>query len=411
VRVFRTGALAAADASDRLRAAGVVPSPLAGIPVSVKDLFDLAGVTTLAGSATRKDEAPAARDATVVARMRSAGAVIVGSTNMVEFALGGTGLNPHFGDCRNPWDRATGRIPGGSSSGAAVSVTDDMAAAALGTDTMGSVRIPAGFCGLAGFKPSAARVPRDGVFPLSTTLDSVGPLARSTQCCALVDAVLAGEHPVALPALPVAGLRLGIATTIVMDDLESAVVQAFQRAVSRLSAAGAKIEEFAFPELAEIAAINRAGGLSVIESYAHHRRWLDTRGRDYDPRVLTRMKRGAGMSAADYYDVLQQRADLVVRGSHATRNYDAVIMPTLALVAPPIAKFTATQEALVDPFGIAIRNTSVANYLDRCALSIPCHQAGTGPVGFTLMGECMGDRRLLAVGAAVEPIVSRDASP
>ena len=165
MRVFREAALAAADASDRLRAAGVVPSPLAGIPVSVKDLFDVAGYTTLAGSATRQDDPAAARDAAAVARLRAAGAVIVGTTNMVEFALGGTGLNPHFGDPRNPWDRATGRIPGGSSSGAAVSVADGMAYAALGSDTMGSVRIPAGFCGLVGFKPTAQRVPVDGVFP------------------------------------------------------------------------------------------------------------------------------------------------------------------------------------------------------------------------------------------------------
>jgi aspartyl-tRNA(Asn)/glutamyl-tRNA(Gln) amidotransferase subunit A len=175
VQVFREAALAAADASDKLRKAGVVPSPLAGIPVSVKDLTDVAGLTTHAGSTSRNGDPPAAQDAPVLARLRAAGAVVMGTTNMTEFALGGLGINPHYGDCKNPWDRATGRIPGGSSSGAAISVTDGMAYAALGTDTMGSVRIPAGLCGLTGFKPTAARVPRDGIFPLSTTLDSVGP--------------------------------------------------------------------------------------------------------------------------------------------------------------------------------------------------------------------------------------------
>ena len=179
IRVFHEAALAAADASDGLRAAGFVPSPLAGIPVSIKDLCDVAGVTTYAGSRTMQNAQPATRDAPVVARLRAAGAVIVGTTNLTEFAVGGLGLNPHFGDCRNPYDRETGRVPGGSSAGAAVSVTDGMVAMGLGTDTAGSVRIPASMCGIVGFKPTKLRVPTDGVFPLSTTLDSVGPLAST----------------------------------------------------------------------------------------------------------------------------------------------------------------------------------------------------------------------------------------
>jgi len=402
IRVFREAALAAADASDRLRAAGVVASPLAGIPVSVKDLCDIAGVTTLAGSATRTAELPAAHDATVVARLRAAGAVIVGTTNMVEFALGGLGLNPHYGDCRNPWDRATGRIPGGSSSGAAVSVTDDMAAAALGTDTMGSVRIPAGLCGLAGFKPTAERVPRDGIFPLSPTLDSVGPLAHSVACCALIDAVFAGERPEPPDPVPLAGLRLGIPKTLVLDDIEAPVANAFERAVARLSASGANIEEFAFPELLEIAEVNRTRGLSMIECYAIHRRWLGTRASGYDPRILSRMNGAMPISAADYYEVLQLRKDLVARSHAVTGGYDAVIMPTLPVVAPPIAKFTGSAAGLLDGFPVLIRNTSIANFLDRCALTIPCHDPGTGPVGFSLMGERMDDHRLLGIGVSVE---------
>ena len=208
IRVFRDSALAAAAASDRLRAANIVPSPLAGIPVSIKDLCDVAGITTYAGSVARRNAAPAKQDATVVARLRAAGAVIVGTTNMTEFAVGGLGLNPHYGDCRNPYDRETGRVPGGSSSGAAVSVTDGMAAAALGTDTAGSVRIPAAFCGLAGFKPTVGRVPTDGIFPLSTTLDSVGPLAPTVACCAMVDAVFAGEDPAPPEPIPAQGATL-----------------------------------------------------------------------------------------------------------------------------------------------------------------------------------------------------------
>ena len=243
IRVFRDSALAAADASDRLRSAGVVPSPLAGIPVSIKDLCDVAGLTTHAGSVVMRNTPPAREDAPVVARLRAAGAVIMGTTNMTEFAVGGLGLNPHYGDCRNPWDRETGRVPGGSSSGAAISVTDGMAAVGLGTDTAGSVRIPAAMCGLAGFKPTVGRVPTDGVFPLSTTLDSVGPLAPTLACCAVVDGVFAAEDPHPPEPVPVKGLRFGIPDTLVTDNLEPEVSAAFERALDKLSRAGALIED------------------------------------------------------------------------------------------------------------------------------------------------------------------------
>jgi aspartyl-tRNA(Asn)/glutamyl-tRNA(Gln) amidotransferase subunit A len=407
VRVFREAALASADASDRLRAAGVVPSPLTGIPFSVKDLTDVAGVTTLAGSATRKQEAPAKRDATVLARLRAAGAVVMGTTNMTEFAFGGLGINPHFGDCRNPWDRATGRIPGGSSSGTAVSVTDGMAYAGLGTDTMGSVRIPAGLCGITGFKPTASRVPRDGIFPLSTTLDSVGPLANSVECCALVDAIFAGETPQPVKAMPLAGLRLGVPTTLMLDGLDPEVAKAFDAALKKLSKAGAKIEEFAFPEITELMDLNRRSGLSLIECYALHRKWLPTRGEGYDPRIYLRMLLAKNFDVADYYDALQLRAELVTRSAGTTERFDAVVMPTLPVVAPPIAKFTSTEEGRKDAHAILIRNTCVANYLDRCAVTIPCHEPGTAPVGFTVMGERMGDRRVLEIGRGVEGVISQ----
>lgn len=408
VRVFREQALAAADASDRLRAAGIVPSPLAGIPVAVKDLCDIAGVTTLAGSATRKDDPPAARDAVVVGRLRAAGAVIVGTATMTEFAMGGLGLNPHFGDCRNPWDRATGRIPGGSSSGTAVAVADGMAAAGLGTDTMGSVRIPAGLCGLAGFKPTAARVPLDGIFPLAKTLDSVGPLAHTVGCCALIDAIFAGERPEPPKGVPLAGLRIGVPNTLMLDGMEPPVAQAFERALSRLSAAGARMEHFDFPEVLEIAAINKTRGLSMVECYGLHRQWLETRSAGYDPRVLARIMGAKALSVADYYEVLQLRADLVVRSASTTARFDAVAMPTLPVIAPPIEKFT-TGDGKLDSHAILVRNTSVANYLDRCALTIPCHEAGTAPVGFTLMGERMADHRLLGIGLSVEAAIGTHA--
>src|SRR5438132_12826515 len=200
VKVYDAAARAAADAQDRLRKAGYVASPLAGIPVSIKDLFDVAGEVTLAGSQALDDTPPAEADAPIVARLKAAGAVIIGRTNMTEFAFSGVGINPHYGTPGNPYDRSL--IPGGSSAGAPISVADGMAAVAIGTDTGGSVRIPAALCGLVGFKPTQYRVPREGATPLSTTLDSVGPVGLSVACCALTDAVMAGEPPELPSAMP-----------------------------------------------------------------------------------------------------------------------------------------------------------------------------------------------------------------
>lgn len=402
VRVFAEAARAAADASDALRASGVVPSPLAGIPISIKDLTDVAGFPTLAGSVVRAEEPPATRDATVLRRLRAAGAVVVGTTNMTEFAFGGLGLNPHYGNCRNPWDRETGRVPGGSSSGAAVSVTDGMAAAALGTDTAGSIRMPAALCGITGFKPTAARVPVDGLFPLSTTLDSAGPLAPTVACCALLDAIFADDEPVNCEPEPLAGVRLGLSTTLVTDDLAPDVARAFEGALRRLSEAGARIEEFAFPELADVAAATRSRHFSAVEAYALHRERLARAGNRFDPRVACRLLAAENIPAFDYYDLLGFRRDVIAQAAKRTRRYDAVIMPTLPIIAPPIADFLGSEERLRDPFPIMIRNTILANFLDRCALTVPCHDEGAAPVGFMLMGERMGDAGILRLGVSVE---------
>src|SRR5216684_1186692 len=225
VKVYADSARAAADAQDSLRKAGYVASPIAGLPVSVKDLFDVAGEQTLAGSKALDDSPPAQRDAPIVARLRAAGAILIGRTNMTEFAFSGVGINPHYGTPGNPHDRHL--IPGGSSSGAAVSVGDGQAVVAIGTDTGGSVRIPAAFCGIAGFKPTQYRIPRDGAVPLSTTLDSIGPLANSIACCAIADAFMAGESPVAPVPIPIEAMRLGVPQTYVLDGLMPEVANAF----------------------------------------------------------------------------------------------------------------------------------------------------------------------------------------
>ena len=402
IRVWAEQALAAADASDALRHAGIVPSLLAGIPVSIKNLCNVAEETTLAGSKALDDAPPAEDDAPVVARLRAAGAVIVGSTNMSEFAFSGVGFNPHYGTPGNPADRK--RVPGGSSSGAAVSVADGMAVAALGTDTGGSVRIPAALCGLVGFKPTARRVPIDGVVPLSTSLDSIGPLAASVECCAIVDAIFAAK-PVAVPAsAPLGGLRFAVPMHFVMDDLEPVVATAFERALKALSALGVRIDHIDLPELNELPKINAKGSFAAAEAYAWHHKLLERRGKDYDQLVYPRILRGKDMSAADYIELLAARADLQARVSAITSNYDAVVMPTCAIAAPTLEE-VSTPDGFAKKNLLLLRNTTVGNFLDRCAISLPCHAAGELPVGFMLMGEPMADKRLLSIARSVAPVV------
>ena len=398
---------AEADASDALRKAGIVPSPLAGIPVSVKDLLDVKGEVTRAGSIVLKDEKPAAADAEIVRRLRAAGAIVAGRTNMTEFAFSGLGLNPHYGTPSSPWDRKTGRIPGGSSAGAGVAVADGMSAAAIGTDTGGSIRIPAALNGITGFKPTARRVPTTGCFPLSKSLDSIGPLAPTVACCALVDAVLSGG-PIEVPeALPLAGLRFAVPQTLVLDEMDDTVAQAFADALTALSQAGVKITEIAFKEFGDIPQINAKGGIIGAEAFAIHRQRVARDGNRYDPRVRVRIERGGQMNVADYIDVLNARTRLIAAADAITAHYDAMLMPSVPRIAPPIAELKASDDAYAKNNVLMLRNTTVGNFLDRCGLSIPCHRAGEAPVGLMVVGETMGDRRLLGIGQAVEAALSK----
>ena len=403
VKVYGESARAAADAQDRLRQAGYVASPLAGLPVSLKDLFDVSGERTLAGSKALDDSPPAARDAPVVSRLRAAGAVLIGRTNMTEFAFSGVGINPHYGTPGNPYDRRL--IPGGSSSGAAVSVSDGGAVVGIGTDTGGSVRIPAALCGIVGFKPTQKRIPRDGVTPLSTTLDSIGPMANSVACCAIADAVMAGEPPTVPPAIPVEALRLVVPQTYVLDGLEAAVTTAFANACTTLSRAGARIADLPFSELAELPTINASGGFAPIEAYAWHKPLLERRGSEYDPRVQTRIERASGMTAVEYIKLRAARVDLIARVAARMAGFDALLMPTVAITAPPIAAFERDEDYR-RLNAVLLRNTSVINFLDCCAITVPLQTAGP-PVGLMIVGEHGADRHLLAVGRGIEAAVSR----
>ena len=401
VKVYHEAARAAA-ASDQLRSAGVSVSPLSGIPISIKDLFDVAGEVTMAGSRVRDQCPVATADAPIVARLRAAGAVLVGRTNMTEFAFSGLGINPHYGTPRNPWDRATGRIPGGSSSGGAISVTDAMAAATIGTDTGGSVRIPAALCGLAGFKPTASRIPTSGAFPLSTTLDSIGPLARSVACCALLDQVMSGAAIGQVTPRPVDTLTLAVPQTIVLDDMDAHVAATFQNALSTLSAAGARIVEIPFDVIAAIPKANTKGGFVAPEAFAILRDLLEADETRFDPRVSVRVKRGAGALVADYIDLWNERTAIRAEADAASRDYHALLMPTVPTVAAPIAGLVASDELYHDTNQLMLRNSSFGNFLDRCAASLPIHAAGSGPVGLMVMGETMGDERVLQVAAGIE---------
>jgi aspartyl-tRNA(Asn)/glutamyl-tRNA(Gln) amidotransferase subunit A len=406
VKVYAEQARADADYSDRLRKRGVRRSPVEGLPVSVKDLFDVAGDVTRAGSKILEGAPPAPTDAPAVARLRAAGAVLVGRTNMVEFAFGGVGLNPHYGTPRSPYDRKSGRVPGGSSSGAAVSVADGMCVMGLGSDTRGSVRIPAAACGIVGFKPTARRVPREGAFPLSFTLDSIGPLANSVGCCATYDAVLAGEPVMALPELAVKGLRLLVPACSPLQDLEDTVGKTFAAALAALSRAGAQVSEAPVPAFDRQSEYFRAGGFAGAEAYYVHRRYLE-RIADYDPRVGKRIIYGKDISAADYIAFTDLRAAYMAEVAAVAAPFDAIVMPTLPCVPPTIAEANAQDEAYFRWNLRMLRNCGLVNFLDGCAATVPCNAPGTAPVGFMVCGTAGADRHVLAVAAAIEREFSR----
>jgi aspartyl-tRNA(Asn)/glutamyl-tRNA(Gln) amidotransferase subunit A len=404
LHVSAEAAIEAAEAMDRLREVNAAPSPFAGIPISIKDLFDIKGQVTRAGSRALEDSPPAVADAPVVARLRRAGFVVIGRTNMTEFAYSGIGINPHYGTPKGAWQRGTGHVPGGSSSGAAVSVTDGMAHGALGTDTGGSCRIPAAYNGIVGFKPTQRRVPLDGAVPLSPTLDSIGPLARTVACCAALDAVLANEPVTPLQPRPIKGMRLAVPTTVVLDDLEDAVAKTFERALEKLAREGALIERIAVPEFLDVAPMSAKGGFAAAESYAWHRYLLVAKGDIYDPRVASRILRGESQSAADYIDLVNARKSLVARATARLAPYDALVLPTTANTPPRIADMKDDQ-AFTKANLLSLRNCTLINMIDGCGISLPVHRQGEVPVGLMLAATGGSDRRIFELAAAMEGVI------
>lgn len=399
IKVWGDQARTVARAQDTLRNAGFASSSIAGIPISIKDLLDIQGEATLAGTKALDDAAPAAADAAVVKRLKAAGAVLVGRTNMTQFAFSAVGINPYFGTPGNPWDRS--RIPGGSSSGAAVSVADRMATAAIGSDTVGSIRVPAALCGVVGFKPTQQKVPRQGAIPLSKTLDTIGPLARSVQDCALLHAVMAGEPYQLTEFANARGLRLAVPTTVVLDDMDANVSRTFERALSMISKAGAMVSDVAVDHFSRIQSLNFNATIQAVDAFAWHKELLARRGHDYDPKVKARVERGAQIPAVEYVCALEQRADLISTFQALTAPFDAWILPTVPIIAPTIDECERNEDGVRAKL---IRNPSLFNFLNCPAISIPIHRVGDAPVGLMIVGERDADWRLLGIACALESV-------
>lgn len=402
LRRFDAQARASARSVDQLRAAGAPLPALAGQPVSIKDLFDVAGFPTTGASRSMADAPAATADCPAVSRLRSAGAVLVGHTNLSEFAFSGVGINPHHGTPVNPASPAgQALIPGGSTSGGAVSVAVGEVFAALGSDTGGSIRIPAALQGLVGFKNTQRLTPLEAAIPLSTTLDTACAITRNVADAVLLHGVLAARAP-RPDRRPLERLAIGVPATLMLDGLEPAVAEAFQNALRQLRDAGARVQEFALPRLGDIGHLQAQGGFTAAESFAWHRQRLTARPGDYDPRVALRIQRGAGISAADYIDLHAARRQWIADVEAASTPFDVMLSPTVPMQAPALAPLVASDEAFFAVNQRLLRNPSVVNLLDGCALSMPCHAPGDLPIGLMVWGPALADDRVLGASLAIE---------
>ena len=401
---YAQAATAAAQRCDADTHAGRASEALHGVIITLKDNFDVAGETTMAGGVVCAGEAPAQQDALVVDRLRQAGAVVLGKTNMSEFAFSGVGINPHHGTPVNPADLAQARVPGGSSCGAAVSVALGLAEVGIGTDTGGSIRIPAALCGLVGYKSTQARIPCTGVMELSRTLDTVGSICHSVHACLSVDAVLS-RQPLPLHAANLRGMRFAVPQTLMMDEMDASVAQAFLRSLRRISEAGGEVVEMPFQALGDIAALSLPGGFSPIEGYAAHHVRLARGTHQIDHRVVARMLLGQGVSAQDYLELHNRRHAWIAAAEQTLQGFDAMLCPTVPVVAPLIQPLLDDDEAFFKANRLLLRNPSAINYMNGCAWSLPCHEAGELPVGLMVSGPAGHDAHLATVALALENLM------
>ena len=389
---------------DQGRKSGMVLPTHAGIPIAVKDLFDVAGEVTRAGSRVLDDRPAAEKNAEIIDRLQAAGFIIIGKNNMTEFAYSGLGVNAHFGTPLNPHDVNVPRVPGGSSSGAGVSVSRALVPAAIGTDTGGSCRIPAAFCGIIGFKPTSTRVPKTGAIPLSKTLDCVGPFTTSVSCAAVLDSILSGGAGDDVESFPEGGVRIGVLDGYVTEHMDDQVGEAYERVLTRLSQRGVRLTPVSIPQLAELPEINSKGGFVGADAYAWHKELLETRLDHYDPWVRARFEAGKSQSAADYIELGEKRRRLRALIAQKQMLFDALILPTVQIVAPTLAELEETEKSNAINL-LCLRNTAVGNFLDVPAVSIPCHEMGDLPVGAMLFGMTGDDRRLLSIARGLEQVI------
>jgi aspartyl-tRNA(Asn)/glutamyl-tRNA(Gln) amidotransferase subunit A len=404
-QLYADAARASAQQRDAQAQAGRRLGALHGVCITLKDNIDVAGETTMAGGVVCAGEVPVLHDAPVVKRLREAGAVVLAKTNMSEFAFSGVGINPHHGTPVNPADPTHARVPGGSSSGAAVSVALGLAEVGVGTDTGGSIRIPAALCGLVGYKSTQTRIPCTGVMELSRTLDTVGSITRSVRACLAVDAVLS-KQPLPTDAANLRGLRFAVPQTLMMDDVDATVAQAFARTLRRISEAGAQVVEIPFSALGDIAGLSMPGGFSPIESYAAHHARLERGAQQIDHRVVARMMLGKGISAQDYLELHNRRNAWIAAAQQTLQGFDAILCPTVPMVAPLIEPLLKDDEAFFKVNRLLLRNPSAINYMDGCAWSLPCHEAGELPVGLMVSGLAGQDAHLAQVALALENLMN-----
>ncbi|OQW58718.1 MAG: amidase [Proteobacteria bacterium SG_bin9] len=397
--VYADAARKEADAADARAKAGQSLGPMDGVVITIKDLFDVAGEVTRAGSKVLAARGkPATADAPTIAALRKAGAVIAAKTNMVEFAFSGVGVNPHYGTPGNPADRK--RVPGGSTSGGAVAVADGMGAITIGTDTGGSTRTPASLCGIVGFKPTQKRITRAGAYPLSFSLDSIGPMAKTVAECALADAVLAGEATEFSP-LPLNGVRAGLVQGMPLDGLDDTVSATFGKALAKLSGAWRSASDVTLDALPILARVNERGGLAPPEAYAVHQKVLAEDGDRIDPSVRQRIMRAANMTMPDYVWLQEDRKRAIAQTDALFDRFDVLVLPTTPIVAP-LQSEVASLDVFVPRNVLLLRNTSIGNFFDLCAISLPINLGNALPCGLMLFGRHGSDRKLLSIAASVE---------
>ena len=406
-RLARERALTEAKASASRIRQGRSLGLLDGIPIAWKDLFDLEGMATTAGSTVLAGAAPATSDAAMVSTLKRAGMIAVGRTGMSEFAFSGLGINPHYGTPHNPHGKDQPRIPGGSSSGAGVAVAAGLVPVAMGTDTGGSVRIPAAFNGIVGYKATRGRYAMDGVFPLSRSLDSLGPLCRTVKDAVWTDAAMRGRTAPDIIGRSLSGLEIVIPENVVFDDAEPGVTEAFDAAVERLKASGASISMIRIPAFEKVLALTvKYGALVTAEAFALHReRLAGPEAERMDHRVVMRTRLGERMTTQDYIATIAARTQLIAE-SEKLIGGRLVAFPTIAHVAPPIAPLERDDDLFIAVNGKTLRNTALGNFLDWCGVSIPCGTGAAGmPVGFLLSATANRDEELLAAALSAEAVI------